>query len=243
MCLLAVLWRMTPDAPLLVAANREEAYDRPSTPPHLVADPVPFIGGLDERAGGTWLGLNQHGLLVAVTNAEKTQPPPQPRSRGLLARQLLACSSASAAAKAAAAALASHHYDGCRLLVGDLTMLYVVQGTDLVQVHPLPPGLHVLVNRAGVNQPGEPRIAFTQAWIASQDCERGADWLVRLPGFLGWTGDEHLPPICLRGERRGTVSSTIIALRDPLRHSRYLHAAGPPDQTAFVDYSHLLGSW
>ena len=46
--------------------------------------------------------------------------------------------------------------------------------------------------------------------------------------------------MCLRGDEGGTVSSSIVALRSALEPSTYLHAQGPPDQTPYTDYSHLL---
>lgn len=243
MCLLAVLWRMVPDAPLIIAANREEAYDRPATPPQAVITSIPFVAGIDQRVGGTWLGVNQQGLLVGVTNAEKSVRPEIPRSRGLLARDLLTCPSVNAAVALATRELDSGRYDGCRLLLADANHLTVVQGTDLVQVLPLPPGAHVLVDRAPVNAPLEPRIAFTQAWIENQACDSAAAWLDRLPNLLRCTGDASRPAICRHGPGRGTVSSTIIAIREPLGQSRWWHAHGPPDRTAYSDYSHLLAAW
>lgn len=243
MCLLAVLWRMVPDAPLIVAANREEAYDRPATPPQLVGTSTSFVAGIDERAGGTWLGVNQQGLLVGVTNAEKSIRPENARSRGLLVRDLLACPSVTAAVALATCELDSGRYDGCRLLLADANNLTVVQGTDLVQVLPLPPGAHVLVDRAPVNALSEPRIVFTREWIENQPCTSASAWLDRLPDLLRCTGDAGRPAICRHGLGRGTVSSTIIAIRDPLRTSCWWHTSGPPDQTPYIDYSHLLARW
>ena len=60
-----------------------------------------------------------------------------------------------------------------------------------------------------------------------------------LQELCGQTGNGD-PPICLRGPEGGTVSSSIVALRQPLRRSTYLHAQGPPDRTPYQDYSRLL---
>ena len=48
-------------------------------------------------------------------------------------------------------------------------------------------------------------------------------------------------PICLHGPDRGTVSSSLLALRKPLARSNYLHSQGPPDQTPYEDLSALYG--
>jgi hypothetical protein len=46
--------------------------------------------------------------------------------------------------------------------------------------------------------------------------------------------------MCLRDTNRGTVSSSILAVRSPPADGVFLHAQGPPDVTPYADYSHLL---
>jgi uncharacterized protein with NRDE domain len=67
-CTLALYFKSFDDYPLVVAANRDEHYDRPAAPPALLnADPA-ILAGRDLRAGGTWLGVNEHGLLAGILN-------------------------------------------------------------------------------------------------------------------------------------------------------------------------------
>src|SRR5438105_825565 len=66
MCLLALLFRVVPDAPVVIGANREEFFARGGEPPQFLDVPGRAIGGRDPAAGGTWLGVNYRGLLVAV---------------------------------------------------------------------------------------------------------------------------------------------------------------------------------
>jgi len=67
-CTLALYFNSFDDYPLVVAANRDEHYDRPSAPPALLhADPA-ILAGRDLRAGGTWLGVTAHGLLAGILN-------------------------------------------------------------------------------------------------------------------------------------------------------------------------------
>src|ERR1700693_6340250 len=89
MCLLALFYRVAEDAPVVVGANREEFYQRGGEPPRILEGPIRSVAGVDPVAGGTWIGVNEHGVMVAVTNRLKTQVPAYPRSRGLLARELL----------------------------------------------------------------------------------------------------------------------------------------------------------
>jgi uncharacterized protein with NRDE domain len=237
MCLLAILWRVVDDAPLLVAANREEAYARPGTPPQLVDDPVKFVAGLDPTAGGTWLGLNAHGVLVAVTNGWKSAVPPQPRSRGLLVRDLLQSRTAQEATQRAVKELEARPYAGCNLLCADVKSINVIQASDWLQVSPLPPGGHVLVNNGRLNDLGEPRIAFAQDWFAQQSCTTGEEWLKVFPQLCGQREKKDKPAICKRGKDGGTLSSSLVLLRPSVRLSRYLHAQGPPDVTPYEDCS------
>ena len=94
MCLLALFFRVVEDAPIVAGAIREEFFDRGGEPPALLEGPTRVVAGIDPTAGGTWFGVNERGLLVAVTNRRKSQSPEAPPSRGLLVRELLQCASA-----------------------------------------------------------------------------------------------------------------------------------------------------
>src|SRR5207249_505079 len=97
MCLLAVYFRVAVDAPVIVGANREEFYARGGEAPRLMGQSCRVLAGRDPRAGGTWLGVNEHGVVVAVTNRPTSHVPAAPRSRGLLTRDLLEYGSAAGA--------------------------------------------------------------------------------------------------------------------------------------------------
>ena len=95
MCTLALYFNVFGELPLLVAANRDEHFDRPSAPPAEIAGDPRIVAGRDLRVGGTWLGVNEHGLLVGILNRRQTdndindQPSITTRSRGLLCMDLL----------------------------------------------------------------------------------------------------------------------------------------------------------
>lgn len=242
MCLLALFFRVIEDAPVVVCANREEAYARGGSPPQLLDGPTRAVAGLDPVAGGTWLGINEHGVLVAVTNRAKSDLPDRPRSRGLLARELLACASAKIAADQAAAELCTNRYAGCNFLCVDRESAYVLHAGDWLRVRPLPAGLHLL-SAHDVNDAGDPRLAFASWWLTERNHANGGECVTALQELCAKPGDPRTgePAICLRGEMGGTVSSSIIVLRSPLSRSLYLHAQGAPDRTPFADCSPLLG--
>src|SRR5262249_35199540 len=101
MCILMVIHRGVPGYPIVVAANRDEYYDRPTQGPCQLASTPAVWGGRDAQAGGTWLGINAHGLVIGLTNRrirEDQENDPQRRSRGLLCLEALHCSTAAEAA-------------------------------------------------------------------------------------------------------------------------------------------------
>jgi hypothetical protein len=238
MCLLALFFRYVDDAPVVVGANREEAYARGGTPPQILEGRCRAVAGVDPTAGGTWLGVNQHRVLVAVTNRFKTEVPARPRSRGLLTRMLLECTSAREAAAEGARELDGKQYAGCNLLCVDPENAYVLHAGDWLRVRPLSPGLYVLTAQ-DVNDVGDPRVAHALFWLGRTRYLTGADCMGALEELCKQTGDGE-PAMCLRGPLGGTVSSSIVALRAGRGACSFHHAQGPPDQTPYVDCSLLL---
>jgi hypothetical protein len=243
MCLLALFYRVAEDAPVVVGANREELYARGGSPPGFIVARAAgrrarAVAGTDPIAGGTWLGVNEHGVLVAVTNRPKSAPPPRPRSRGLLARDLLAFDRAAAAVRHATAELERGPYAGCNVLCADAAGATVVQAGDWLRVRPLPPGLHVLTN-GDVNDAHDGRLGHVLSWLGGRPCARADECLAELREVCGHHPPEH-PVVCFGGPDGGTVSSTLIALRPSLAASTLLHAQGPPDRTPYADRSRLL---
>jgi uncharacterized protein with NRDE domain len=99
-CTLAVFLGVFPDAPLVVAANRDEFLARATAPPGLLRTESPrAFGGRDLIAAGTWLGVNEAGLIAGMLNRRTTSTlDPTCRSRGQLCLDMLAHTSAMDAA-------------------------------------------------------------------------------------------------------------------------------------------------
>jgi uncharacterized protein with NRDE domain len=238
MCLLALFFRVVEDAPVVAGANREEFYNRGGEPPQILSGPYPAVAGVDPLAGGTWFGVNERGVFVAVTNRPKSDLPAKPRSRGLLARELLGCVSATAAIEQAARELDQGGYAGCNLVCADQESAAVIHGGDWLRIRPLPPGLHVLTSH-DVNDASDRRLGHALWWLSQRSYACAEECMIALKELCAQR-ENGGPPMCIRGERSGTVSSSIVALRSPLARSSYLHAQGPPDRTPYVNYSHLL---
>ena len=84
MCLVTVGWQQHPDYALVVAANRDERFDRPAAPLGWWPGTPRVLAGRDLVAGGTWLGVNEDGRFSVVTNYREPPGDPAPRSRGEL---------------------------------------------------------------------------------------------------------------------------------------------------------------
>jgi uncharacterized protein with NRDE domain len=240
MCLLALLYRLVDDVPVIAGANREEEYARPGEAPHVQeVGGVRFLAGRDPRAGGTWFGVNEYGVLIGITNRVKSEPPDgEPRSRGLLVRDLLACRRAEDAARQAANDLSTGRYQGCNLLCADSRSATVLHAGDWLRVRPLPPGIHVLTAR-DINDETDRRVHHALGWLGRRGYRTADDALASLQQLCGQPGN-HDPGMCLHGPRGGTVSSTLVALGTGLAAAAYRHAQGPPDRTPYQDYSYVL---
>jgi uncharacterized protein with NRDE domain len=85
MCLILLAVRKHPDYKLILAANRDEYYQRPSEPPHFWKDFPGLLAGRDLVGGGTWLGITTTGRVAAVTNfRDPANLKPDAPSRGKL---------------------------------------------------------------------------------------------------------------------------------------------------------------
>jgi uncharacterized protein with NRDE domain len=72
MCLILLLWRVRPEFPCVLAANRDEFHDRPSASADWWPGPAGILAGKDLKAGGTWLGVGRDGRFAALTNFRDT---------------------------------------------------------------------------------------------------------------------------------------------------------------------------
>jgi uncharacterized protein with NRDE domain len=240
MCVLAIQYKTAADAPLLLAENREEQVDRPSQPPRIQSGRPRVVCGIDRKAGGTWLGVNQHGLVVAVANRPKAAVPTEPRSRGLLCRELLGLDSAKKAARHAARELAKGAYAGASYVCADSEHGLVVYGGDTVEVVELSPGLHLLSN-GNLNDYQDERQEFARRMLTLLRLDSAVAFLAvasrtfsRKPNAAGRRG------MVITGSEYGTVSSTLLALTERPQHAIYQYAAGPPSQCPYDDFSHFL---
>ena len=145
MCLILFAYRIHPDYPLVLAANRDENYSRPTQPAGFWDDQPRIYGGRDLESGGTWLGINNDGSFAAVTNfRDGNATKHSPRSRGELVSNYLRSSQAPAD-YANRIKRDGHNYNGFNLLLGDVDELFYVSNRN-GGVTAVAPGVHGLSN-------------------------------------------------------------------------------------------------
>jgi hypothetical protein len=260
MCLLVIDWKLLPEAPVLAAANREEAFDRPALPPRIVKGAISrrersrrggeagrVLCGIDQRAGGTWLGVNEHGLLVAVTNRRAAVRTAPLRSRGMLCRELLDSPGAEEASRRAMEELDRGCYAGANFACVDFESGWVIHAGDRLERIELAPGRHLITNQ-DLNDAADARLSLARRLFDQQPTGSVGEFLAtarrvcsyHVEGSFGESAPASQVSIVLRTEVGGTVSSSLIALTRRPEEAVYLYAPGPPDITAYEDYSHLV---
>jgi uncharacterized protein with NRDE domain len=142
MCLIVVGWRVHPDFPLIVAANRDEFHARPTAYASRWSDAPYIIGGRDLEAGGTWLGVTDTGRFAAVTNVREPGMAKGARTRGELTAGFLR---SDLDAGLFAQTIKGADYSGFNLLLADDDALYYASNRD-GETRPLAPGIYGMSN-------------------------------------------------------------------------------------------------
>jgi len=242
MCTLIIATRVWQAAPLVVAANRDERLGRPSRSPALVVQAgVRFFAPRDLQAGGSWIGINAHGVFVGITNRfTGVAGTKAARSRGLLVLDALAEDSAAHAVRRIATEAPRRH-DPFHLVMADATEAHLVWSDgDAVRHERLAPGLHIVTERSLGAAP--------TARIARLQDELLALFGPRRPPVERWMeimrahGDDGLEGTCvhLPSHGYGTRSSTIVEIGRTPADVHWWHADGPPCTTEFDDRSDEL---
>jgi len=248
MCTLAVYVRRFAEYPLVVAANRDEFLARPATSPLLLSPSPRIVGGRDLLAGGTWLGISEHGVAAGLLNRRTADAPvADKRSRGLLMLETLAAPSAADAAQVLAATDPAT-YNAFTLLVADARTAVVAQNRpDGMQLTELTAGVHVLSN-LDFDDPTCPKRARSHerfarvatAFEADGDLDAFRDALRTILSDHTVALDPRLPDalgsLCVHTEHFGTRCSSLVFL-DARGTWSHWFADGPPCR---VPYSPAL---
>lgn len=245
MCTVVTLRRPGNPWPLILAANRDEMRDRPwDAPARHWEDRPDVVAGRDRLAGGSWLGVNDHGVVAALLNrAGSLGPDPDRRSRGELVLEALDHADAADAAEALSH-LDPQAYRSFNMVIADDRDGFWLRslGYGAVEAMPMPPGLSMLTS-LDLDDPRSPRIKayrprFAEAAVPDPDADDWQAWQALLAGRV-YDSDAgpHGAMAVDTGTGFGTVSSSLIALPDKSRDTArpvWRFAAGPPGTAAYA---------
>jgi uncharacterized protein with NRDE domain len=239
MCSVIVLFRPGHDWPVLWASNRDEMLDRPWAPPaRHWPDRPDVVAGRDELAGGSWLGINDFGVVAGVLNRRDTLGPmPGKRSRGELVLDALDFADAAAAVEMLTG-LDTNAYRPFNMVVADNTEAFWLRNAGAeVEAFPLAEGISI-VTAFDCNDPASKRIRhFLPLWRAAEapnpDEGEWSEWQELLASRdHAPDGDAFDAMNIVSNMGFGTASSSLIALpgvqwadRKPI----WRYTAGRPD--------------
>jgi uncharacterized protein with NRDE domain len=242
-CTLIAFHAVWADAPLVLAVDRDEAYDRPASPPAMVGSRPTVLMPRDDEAGGTWMGANEQGLWVGLTNRDDGRQDPSRRSRGLLCLDLL--QEHGPAAVVARIQALDRPYNPFNLVAGDATSLWLVEHDgDRSTARRLGPGVHLVTNRPFDETPRESkagrarrRLEEEGLWPERPDGPAPEGLVERLAAILGDHGVRGHDALCLHGGRYGTRSGAVWRMGESRGSGggvvELSYADGPPCSTRF----------
>ncbi|GHT44927.1 hypothetical protein FACS189454_03580 [Planctomycetales bacterium] len=240
MGVLAIQYQSSADSPLLVALNREEKIDRKATVPRIQSGRPRMVCGIDTETGGTWAGVNQCGLFVAVINAPKRSEPLEPRSRGLLCKDLLSMFSVEEAVEHAVKELESGVYAGCNFLCADQTSGFAIHGGDDIYTQKLRPGLHVLSENP-LDDVRDARQEYARRQLTLQRIDSAVSFFaIASRTFARPANAAGKLGLIVRKGKLATVSSILLSLTEKSPRSVMQYADGSPDVRVYEDVSALL---
>jgi uncharacterized protein with NRDE domain len=239
MCLLVLAYRVDPKRPIVLAANRDELYARPSSALSVWPDEPEICAGRDLSQGGTWLGMTRSGRFAALTNFRRGGAQVGARSRGEVVLDFLR---SSLSPERYMAELAGHadQFGGFSVIAGDLEHdPYYFSNQGNVSRR-LPPGTYGLSNQ-WLDEPW-PKVTRAKerigALIAAGQlapealCDAMDDRYQPLDEHLPDTGiglarERMLAPIFITGQEYGTRAVTALIMASERRAVVYERSYGP----------------
>jgi hypothetical protein len=220
---------------ILLAANRDERVDRPWDPPAAWwADYPGLVAGRDRSAGGTWMGINRHGIVAAVLNRPGTLGPAAgKRSRGELPLMALDHATAAAAAEAMTG-LDAGTWRGFNMVLADGSGAWFVRGLGHghPQAEPLPQGVS-MITAHDPNDLTSPRTARHLPRFAAAEPSSAADWQPWRDILADTRGEPAEQINVVPEDGFGTVCSSFVVLR-PGETPIWLFAADAPHAAEFL---------
>ncbi|WP_223594358.1 NRDE family protein [Neobacillus bataviensis] len=227
MCLILFAYNVHPEYKLIVAANRDEFYNRPTAPAHFWEDSPEILAGRDLEKMGTWMGVTDQGRFAALTNYRNPKELTEgKRSRGELVADALKYDGV---LENYMAMLAENNaqYPGYNLLAGDADELYYYSNIGQ-ELQKLEPGIYGVSNH--LLDTVWPKVKIGKDGLSKIIGGKQEDMVENLFALLQYSeaaSDELLPntgvpldlermlsPLFIKSEHYGTRSSTIMLMSD-----------------------------
>ena len=229
MCLILFAHQNHPQYSLVLAANRDEFHSRPTLQMDWWEQSHPILAGRDEKAGGTWFGIDESARWAAVTNhrGQGNEENGRPRSRGELITNFLK-NRYSAIDYLDRVYVEAEEYRGFNLLVADESGLFYFGNRDEASCQkrpePLPPGIYGLCNATlNTSWPklelgnsrleqlvgGKSEIEHDQVFEVLHETSRPADKQLPETG-IGLQKERLLSAMFIEDSDYGTRSSTSV---------------------------------
>ncbi len=241
MCLILIAFDSHPDYGLIVAANRDEFYDRPTRPAGFWPDAPSVLAGRDLEAGGTWLGMDRCGRFAAVTNYRQGErEPTAARSRGHLVSDYLT-TGIDAHVHLERVERDAALYNGFNLIAGDSRQLLYFSNRE-GRVRILAPGVYGLSNH--LLDTAWPKVTSTKSAL---DALLKNDATELIPGLFALlddrrqAADQLLPRTGVSPEWERLLSSAFIAAGGYGTRSSTVVLVGRDDRVVFVERTFASG--
>lgn len=246
MCIVYFDWRSNYECPIKVGANREENLNRPITLPVVVShlhlnQPFYYLAAGQDRGVdgtfpecGTWLGVTDSGMVVAVTNRDDgvLHGPDQTKSRGLLCRRMLECPTFLSAVELCVRELKGGGYGGANYMILDIMEAGVVHapGQDSVTFQRLSPGVHCITN-LDMDDPDDERVQFIRE--ALRPGLKDTEFLMTAQALCSHE------KIVMHDGVWGTKASSVLAVGREAHSVQFRHYIGKPTPSSYVDFSQM----
>ncbi|GLB61483.1 NRDE family protein [Cytobacillus sp. NCCP-133] len=248
MCLILFAYKQHPKYKLVVAANRDEFYGRPTAPAHFWEDQPNLLAGRDLSKMGTWMGITKDGRFAALTNYRDPEDGTQgKRSRGELVADFLK-GTAPPAEYLKKTAANRQQYPGFNLLAGNPDKLYYYSNVEN-RMEKLKPGIygvsnHVLNTEWPKVKRGKEGLAklienpeenFTEKlFLLLQNADPAPDENLPKTGVsLEW--ERILSPLFIKSEGYGTRSSTVMLMsEDEIFYKEWVHVGDSQTEQEFT---------
>ena len=243
MCTTLFSYNFNPNYPIIIASNRDEFYERPTSDVSFWNKHPNIIGGIDKKYLGTWLGMSKEGKIGILTNfRDPKNHQKNLKSRGLLLKNFLT-EDVSIDDFIQMLKKNKDEYNGYNILFGDISkMVYYSNKENKIKV--LDSGIFGLSN-AFLDTPW-PKVIIGKKLLANEvkNVKPNSDQIMNilknntiaidddLPDTgIGIEYERMLSPIFIRSPQYGTRSSIVIMIDKELNVTFIEDIYNPEDDT------------